>query len=126
MPKGARKKSESGIYHIVLRGINKQTLFYDEEDIGGQVYKGVQTAAARAATKAAAAASKVNTPDLGNKLDYAFGKAGGSAHNIQRSADNMTQLGKIGIHDNACGHRKSSAKCRLRHLRPVESVYGVV
>jgi REP element-mobilizing transposase RayT len=32
MPKGARKKSESGIYHIVLRGINKQTLFYDEED----------------------------------------------------------------------------------------------
>jgi len=27
MPRGARKKSESGVYHIVLRGINKQTVF---------------------------------------------------------------------------------------------------
>ena len=32
MPRSARKRSESGIYHIVLRGINKQTIFYDDED----------------------------------------------------------------------------------------------
>lgn len=32
MPKTARKKVESGIYHIVLRGINKQTIFFDDED----------------------------------------------------------------------------------------------
>lgn len=32
MPRQARKISESGIYHIILRGINKQTIFEDEED----------------------------------------------------------------------------------------------
>lgn len=32
MPRTARKKVESRIYHIVLRGINKQTIFYDDED----------------------------------------------------------------------------------------------
>lgn len=32
MPRQARKKSESGIYHIMLRGINKQEIFEDEED----------------------------------------------------------------------------------------------
>jgi REP element-mobilizing transposase RayT len=32
MPRTARKKSASGIYHIILRGINKQTIFSDEED----------------------------------------------------------------------------------------------
>ena len=32
MARTARVKSESGVYHIVLRGINKQTVFYDDED----------------------------------------------------------------------------------------------
>lgn len=32
MPRQARKKSESGIYHIMLRGINKQQIFEDDED----------------------------------------------------------------------------------------------
>lgn len=32
MPRMARKKSESGIYHVIMRGINKQTVFVDEED----------------------------------------------------------------------------------------------
>jgi len=32
MPRAARKKSASGIYHIIIRGINKQTIFSDEED----------------------------------------------------------------------------------------------
>ena len=32
MPRQARKKSESGIYHIMLRGINRQQIFEDDED----------------------------------------------------------------------------------------------
>ena len=32
MPRQARKKSESGIYHVMLRGINQQQIFEDKED----------------------------------------------------------------------------------------------
>ena len=32
MPRTARRKSESGIYHVILRGMNRQQIFYDEED----------------------------------------------------------------------------------------------
>ena len=32
MPRQARRKSESGIYHIMLRGINQQQIFEDNED----------------------------------------------------------------------------------------------
>ena len=32
MPRTRREKSETGIYHVVLRGINKQTIFDDAED----------------------------------------------------------------------------------------------
>lgn len=32
MPRQARRKSESGIYHITLRGINRQQIFEDAED----------------------------------------------------------------------------------------------
>lgn len=32
MPRQARKKSESGIYHIMLRGINRQQIFEDAAD----------------------------------------------------------------------------------------------
>ncbi len=32
MSRHARRKSESGIYHIMLRGINKQVIFEDDED----------------------------------------------------------------------------------------------
>lgn len=32
MPRKPRTKSESGIYHIVMRGINRQTIFEDEKD----------------------------------------------------------------------------------------------
>ena len=33
MARQARKKAASGIYHIMLRGINRQTVFEDDEDI---------------------------------------------------------------------------------------------
>jgi putative transposase len=32
MPRAARVRNKTGIYHIKLRGINKQTIFEDEED----------------------------------------------------------------------------------------------
>ncbi len=32
MPRQPRQKSESGIYHIMLRGINQQVIFEDDED----------------------------------------------------------------------------------------------
>lgn len=32
MPRTAREKSESGIYHVMLRGINRQVIFQDDED----------------------------------------------------------------------------------------------
>lgn len=32
MPRHARSKSESGIYHVMLRGINRQVIFLDDED----------------------------------------------------------------------------------------------
>ncbi len=32
MPRIARKKSQSQIYHIMLRGINRQQIFFDQED----------------------------------------------------------------------------------------------
>ena len=32
MPRQARRKSKSGIYHIILRGANQQTIFHDDED----------------------------------------------------------------------------------------------
>lgn len=32
MPRQPRKSSGTGIYHVMMRGINHQTIFEDEED----------------------------------------------------------------------------------------------
>ena len=32
MARLAREKSESGIYHVIARGINRQNIFHDKED----------------------------------------------------------------------------------------------
>ena len=32
MPRLTRKKSNSGIYHVIVRGINRQDIFHEEED----------------------------------------------------------------------------------------------
>lgn len=42
-------------------------------------------------------------PDLGNKLDYAFGQATGRQHSVDRSRSMLQELEKIGIRDNAAG-----------------------
>jgi hypothetical protein len=42
---------------------------------------------------------------IARKLDFAFGKAKGTPHNIKRSQDNLIQLRAIGISDNPAGRR---------------------
>lgn len=32
MPRGPREKSETGIYHVILRGANRQEIFHDDDD----------------------------------------------------------------------------------------------
>jgi putative transposase len=32
MPKNAREKSKSGIYHVILRDTNTQEIFHDDQD----------------------------------------------------------------------------------------------
>ncbi|SNS15700.1 Transposase IS200 like [Anaerovirgula multivorans] len=32
MPRTARVKSKSGIYHVIIRGANRQEIFHDDED----------------------------------------------------------------------------------------------
>ena len=34
MPRSARKQCENNIYHVMLRGINRQNIFEDAEDYG--------------------------------------------------------------------------------------------
>jgi len=46
MPRSVRVKGDSGIYHVVLRGINQQTIFEDDED--NEKFLGVLTACKKA------------------------------------------------------------------------------
>mgnify|MGYP000114970932 CR=1 FL=1 len=32
MPKTARRKIESGIYHVIIRGSNRQEIFHDQQN----------------------------------------------------------------------------------------------
>ncbi len=47
----------------------------------------------------AARLAGLKIPELGRKLDFIFGKAAGSVHNIQRSRDMLRQLQRIGLND---------------------------
>lgn len=44
-------------------------------------------------------------PQVGNKLEYVFGKATGNLHNIQRSVDLQRKVNSIGIYDNENGRK---------------------
>ena len=44
-------------------------------------------------------------PQVGNKLEYVFGKATGNLHNIQRSVDLQRKVNSIGIYDNENGKK---------------------
>jgi hypothetical protein len=52
--------------------------------------------------------------DIGNKLDYVFGRATGAAHNIDRSKAMLAQMERIGLSDNA-----ASRDLMLQHLDAV-------
>ncbi|WLR41554.1 transposase [Bacillus carboniphilus] len=32
MPRGPRERSKSGIYHVIIRGANRQEIFHDDDD----------------------------------------------------------------------------------------------
>ncbi|MBC1586330.1 hypothetical protein HB909_10520 [Listeria seeligeri] len=64
--------------------------------------------------KKASGAGKLKNPELGNKLDYLFGKAKGNKHNIQRSQTMQSELSKIGIYDTP-----SSRELLNNHLKNV-------
>jgi RHS repeat-associated protein len=57
-----------------------------------------------------------SSASIGTKLEYVFGKATGSAHNIERSTGMLRQLESVGIFDNAAGRSLLNS-----HL---ESVYS--
>ncbi|MFC5262414.1 hypothetical protein ACFPJ1_09855 [Kribbella qitaiheensis] len=61
------------------------------------------TLSEKAAAKLADDAAKAASPEIGTKLEYFFGNATGTAHNIQRSGDMASQLNRIGIGDSAAG-----------------------
>ncbi len=44
-------------------------------------------------------------PDLGRKLEFAFGRASGSGHNLERTKENLRLLTNIGIRDNVSGRK---------------------
>jgi RHS repeat-associated protein len=71
--------------------------------VAGALGAEAAVAAGTAATTAASASGIANrvTPDLGGKLNYMFGQATGSLHNIQRSQDMLRQIQRIGLSDNA-------------------------
>ncbi|WP_034563892.1 pre-toxin TG domain-containing protein [Carnobacterium gallinarum] len=62
----------------------------------------------------ASGAGKLKNPEIGNKLDYLFGKAKGNKHNIQRSQTMQSELSKIGIYDTP-----SSRELLNNHLKNV-------
>ena len=38
MPRHSREKSGTGIYHVMLRGINRQDIFEDEDDYRKMIF----------------------------------------------------------------------------------------
>jgi RHS repeat-associated protein len=58
--------------------------------------------------------------DLGNKLNYIFGKATGDPHNVQRSTDMLRSLEKIGLPDTPANRQYIA-----EHLADVASKPGI-
>ena len=46
MPRGPRTRSDSGSYHVMLRGVNKQRIFHDLKGVKIIIYKNTETFAA--------------------------------------------------------------------------------
>ena len=106
----ASMESPGVVFQEGLSGLAQgaRALFRASMESPGVVFRqGLQAlgkAAAEATTTAMAgvrsAASRI-VPNLGKKLEYLFGRAAGSAHNVQRSESMLAQLERIGLSDSA-------------------------
>jgi hypothetical protein len=63
------------------------------------------------------------TVDLGRKLDYLYGKATGSPHNVERSQQMLGQLNSIGLPDTPENRAYIAAQLEAAYLDP-SSVVG--
>ncbi|OFX71599.1 MAG: hypothetical protein A2W96_10665 [Bacteroidetes bacterium GWD2_40_43] len=84
----------NGVLIIVTEGVGYAVVEY-----GGAVILRVLS---KAELRTAEVAAK-SSAQIGTKLEYVFGKATGSAHNIERSTGMLRQLESVGIFDNAAG-----------------------
>lgn len=84
-------------------GTGAKTVAKESIKAGAEIVakKATKEASEKAAKEAAE--KVVKKAELGNKLEFAFGKASGNVHNVERSMQNASQLSKIGIHDNKTG-----------------------
>lgn len=84
----------NGTYDSAIgRKIGAGTFNYLLMTIGGAQLKGKGTACE--------AVESGSSADLGNKLDYQFGKAGGNRHNIDRTNGLKAEMDKLGFNDTA-------------------------
>lgn len=78
--------------------------------------KALATSAIKVGASLALRSAAKGGANIGTKLEYVFGKATGSVHNIERSTGMLRQLESVGIFDNAAGRSLLNS-----HL---ESVYS--
>jgi len=71
--------------------------------VTGAIGQGALGVAEAERTVAAAPIVIEGDAELGRKLNFAFGEATGSAHNIERSVDMQRQLARIGVHNTVEG-----------------------
>lgn len=98
---------------MVLAGLSIFPDGYLRAKIKGKFSKGGAKVGEEVVEKASGA-GKLKNPEIGNKLDYLFGKAKGNKHNVQRAQTMQNELSKIGIYDTP-----SSRELLNNHLKNV-------
>lgn len=98
---------------MVLAGLSIFPGGYLRGKIKGKFSKGGAKVGEEVVEKASGA-GKLKNPEIGNKLDYLFGKAKGNKHNVQRAQTMQNELSKIGIYDTP-----SSRELLNNHLKNV-------
>ena len=95
-------KSNKIDYDGILK-IRNETVKSDVEVVRKTTEDSVEDVGKSAAEDAGKVVESGSKADLGNKLDYLFGKASGNKHNIERSKAMQAELQKIGIHNTPSG-----------------------
>ena len=95
-------KSNKIDYDGILK-IRNETVKSDVEVVRKTTEDSVEDVGKNAAEDAGKVVESGSKADLGNKLDYLFGKASGNKHNIERSKAMQAELQKIGIHNTPSG-----------------------